>query len=177
VSGTFAPLWITSPGNWLGGIFRRCASELIGFAFRISDAPHDFDPDRLSKCRIPASVISLIEGVQPYHVGKESLGLIKALVDEQKHRLPVLTIAFATTAEMPVAEDDYVVIGRNLSGGVRFELGADGLLYPDHADVGGDVAVFLALKDAAVPATPVDVVLEQMAECVAEIIPIFEPLF
>jgi hypothetical protein len=44
-------------------------------------------------------------------------------------------------------------------------------------EVDGQIAVFVALKDFSVPAAPVDILMEQIVKCVADILPRFDPLF
>jgi hypothetical protein len=51
----------------------------------------------VSKYSIPGAVMALIESVQPYHAGNEALGLLIDLVNEDKHRLPLFTIAKVRT--------------------------------------------------------------------------------
>jgi hypothetical protein len=99
--------------------------------FPISETPQDFKPDRLTKYGIPATVVSLIESVQPYHAGYETLALLKLLVNQDKHCLPLLALATATTAEMQVFQDGEVTIEGKITGGVALKLGAEGLFHPD----------------------------------------------
>jgi hypothetical protein len=51
---------------------------------------------------VPAVAIDLMESVQPYQAGYEPLGLLSDLVNEDKHRLPLLTVAYLDTASIRV---------------------------------------------------------------------------
>src|SRR5262249_25301187 len=44
-------------------------------------------------CGVPAATISVIESVQSYHAGYEPLDHLHVLVNVDKHRLPLLTVA------------------------------------------------------------------------------------
>jgi hypothetical protein len=58
---------------------------------------------QLARYSVPATVIDLIESIQPYQTGYESLGLLTSLVNRDKHCLPLLTIATANTTSIDVA--------------------------------------------------------------------------
>jgi hypothetical protein len=54
-------------------------------------------------CGVPAAAINEIERVQPYNAGFEPIGTLSQLVNEDKHRLPVLTVAYADTTSIEVS--------------------------------------------------------------------------
>jgi len=60
--------------------------------FPISDKS-PLDTRNLAKYGIPVVALNLIESVQPYHKGHEPTAVIRDLSNEDKHRLPVLTVA------------------------------------------------------------------------------------
>jgi hypothetical protein len=55
---------------------------------------------KLENIPLPAEAIDIIESVQPYHSGNESLALLSHLGNQDKHCLPLLTIAYAKTARL-----------------------------------------------------------------------------
>lgn len=65
----------------------------------------------LARYSVPTAAIDLIESLQPYHAGYEPLELLSALGNEDKHRLPLLTLASANTAAINVS----VIAGPPLS--------------------------------------------------------------
>lgn len=108
---------------------------------------------------VPPPVIALIESVQPYHTGYEPLGILNALVNQDKHCFPVLTVAHIENSSIDVAVQGSplgtcvlhppgsaaIVTGHNvvtmsvrrlrlddhsLHGRVRLQLQADELLTP-----------------------------------------------
>jgi hypothetical protein len=108
--------------------------------FPLARKAADFKPKPLAdKHSFPASAISLIESVQPYQAGHEPLGLLNSLVNEDKHCLPLLTIAYANSASIEVrvagppaeivmyqpAGSKAVIIGHASSGMIVQRLPAD----------------------------------------------------
>jgi len=49
---------------------------------------------------VPAAARDLIDGIQPYRAGYEPLSLLNRLINSDKHRLPLLTVAYAETASI-----------------------------------------------------------------------------
>jgi len=81
--------------------------------FPIFDNPTDFrtkSPSCLmpTKYNIPAGAIAIVEGVQPYNAGHESLRLLSGIVNTEKHCVPLMTIAHPDTASMMVVTDSTV---------------------------------------------------------------------
>jgi hypothetical protein len=126
---------------------------------------------QLINCGVPAGATALIESVQPYHAGYKPLELLNVLVNEDKHRLPLFTVAYAKTESIKViAPDGFAVHG----------CAVDSLwIALDAADSGkmqvyGQVAVFVSLQNPLMPREPVGITLAQIFKCVANIIPRFE---
>jgi hypothetical protein len=119
----------TEPPLDLGCIFGDCLTNLRSsldyiaweLAVRHSPAPvvegkdiiyfplakdaTDFGTKRradLARYSIPAPALDLIESVQPYHTGYESLRLLTTLGNKDKHRLPLLTVGQADTSSIQV---------------------------------------------------------------------------
>jgi hypothetical protein len=164
------------------------------------------------KYSVPASAIDIMESVQPYHSGYEQLGLLSDFVNEDKHRLPLLTIAYVNTASIqisiqgpPIAQ---IVLQPPGSVATVAEFGASGMTVenlgggkfsassmvgrqtagdatspaatpesPRSMKVDGKVTVFVAIKNGPVPLEPVERTLEQILNCVANIIPLFDGFF
>jgi hypothetical protein len=132
----------------------------------------------LSKYGVPAQAVDEIERVQPYHTGYELLGLLHALVNEDKHRLPLLTLAHASANELEIRTPQGRIIG---SGGLTtlttpaFSLTAEDATSGDDVEVNAQVTVFVTLQNVAMPRAPIDRTLELIVKCVADVIPRFEP--
>ena len=163
------------------------------------------------KYSVPPPATALIESVQPYHFGYESLGILNALVNEHKHCFPVLTVAYADTTSIDLTVEGpplgtcvmhppgskAIVMGHNVfSMSVRRltveDLGPDGmpdpsklcnrptppdeiaLQQPTTIKVDGEVSVFVAIQHASVPLIPVERTLEQIVNCVRDIVPKFD---
>jgi hypothetical protein len=116
----------------LGGIFGDCLGNLRAsldyiawqLATRYSPKPLVFGKDNiyfplakdaagfsgnsrpsLAKYSIPAAALDIVESVQPYQPGYDPLGLLHRLGNEDKHCLPLLTVAYADTASIEVTVD------------------------------------------------------------------------
>jgi hypothetical protein len=163
-------------------------------------------PKLENRFSFPTSVVDVIESVQPYQAGYESLGLLSKLVKSDKHRLPLLTVATPDANSI-----NCTVSGITLTLVSTGTPPADGVIAPvidpnspevqrmaaliqeiqrnaalpgtteveDPPDVKMDyeVEVFVSLKDFPVPREPVDVTLTNIFKCVSDIVPRFEPFF
>jgi hypothetical protein len=134
--------------------------------------------DRLAKRRIPMAAIAEIKAVQPYTPGYEPLWLLHELVNTDKHRMPILTLA-----QVPV----FMTL-TDRAGSVSYGSGTfQGHVAPLDKTVDGKVATEVSVKmddkvattvtfkDDAMPRESVDRTLEQIIATVAKIIPRFEP--
>lgn len=139
----------------------------------------------------PAPAVSIIESVQPYNAGNDSLGLLSSLTNIDKHCLPLLAIAYTDTVLSQILPNEKITLqGADGSpdGGAILQLvgvsaasetAAPGSLeqHPPSVKVEGQVGVFVTLQNVPVPPEPVDRTLEQIVKCVANIIPPFDPFF
>jgi hypothetical protein len=155
--------------------------------FPITTDVHVFSKKRapdLSKYNIPAPTISLIESVQPYNAGYSSLADLDAIVNEDKHRLPLFTRGVADesgslSVEILLADGD--VISHEFGHGTRHRIhfpAADSTILPvppENVKVDSELSGFIAFQNAAMPFAPVDVTLDQIVKTVSNIIPMFEP--
>src|SRR5580658_216761 len=115
---------------------------------------------------VPTTAIDEIESVQPYARGDHPLGLLKLLVDSDKHRLPVLTrgavrgvtvvIQHTGPATLPAGSDP----------------SASGKKQP--VDMRAQLAIFVALQEPEMPREPVERTLENIVKGVADVIDRFE---
>lgn len=180
--------------------------QASGIHFPLQKIAADFSSNarpKLEDLAFPAAAIDLIESVQPYQAGYESLGLLNSLVNTDKHKLPMLTIATADTSElvMKLGETkisliftdtlpDGAILAKPVdprsAEGIKvaqtiqeFQRQAASPLLPGEqpgeVKVDGEVTVFVSLKDSPVPREPVHVTLTKIFKCVSDIVPRFEP--
>ena len=134
-------------------------------------------------CGIPASTISIIESVQPYHAGYESLNSLDLLVRTDKHRTLLLCGLFMESAgSVSIYRGNR--LAWTMSGMVRTttNLAAFGPSFLPATDysvkVNEQPTVLVALKDIPTPGANTFVgVLEQIIKCVRDIVPRFEGVF
>ena len=126
----------------------------------------------LSKYKIPADAIREIENVQPYPGRDKALWLLHALVNSDKHRLPVLVGGQEGRTMIAVSHggSEY---GRDLKTNPKWDTSE----VPDDMHVNGQVSVYVAINDPAVPRIPVERLLENIVKRVADIIPRFDRFF
>jgi hypothetical protein len=136
-------------------------------------------------CGVPAPAMIEIESVQPYHAGYGSLGLLSVLVNDGKHRLPVLTIASVGVNELKalveVCDGGRVIAEATAGGDISFTLGRATPGSPPRrtreVKVDCQPALAVSISNPLVPQMPVDLLLGRIYKCVASIIPRFDPFF
>jgi hypothetical protein len=139
-------------------------------------APHPTRVKRfatLAMRQLPKTILDTLEAAQPYQPGKESLFWLRDLVNKDKHRMPILTIGCIPKADfLKVVHGVKTIIAANVSGALNHtdaNIGQTGVRVDCHP------TIFVMLKDhPALPRIPVDVLLQQIIDCVANIIPRFE---
>jgi len=151
-----------------------------------------FNANALAKYSIPANAIGAIESVQPYQAGYERLAAIPDLTNEDRHRLPLLTLARVSGTSIRFRDDKGktifgivgAVVGEGFTGhlsGAGIALNALGTsqpaLSPENVKVEAQATVFVAFQNSVMPREPVDRTLEQMVECVARVVPRFDSFF
>jgi hypothetical protein len=117
--------------------------------------------DRLAQRGIPAAAIDEIKMAQPYHRKQFHLWWLHELVNTDKHRMPLLTLAY-----VPV-----FAFMTDASGRVRHTSGQ----ITGHVEALDEITV--TFQDVSVPHAPVDWTLEQIIKKVVDIIPRFDPFF
>jgi hypothetical protein len=140
--------------------------------------PDSFTNDGRSKS-VPATALALLKRAQPKNAGYELLGILRDLVNEDKHRLPLLT--YATTSSITDLQVEFPggVFRSNIVAGSLTLATADPSqppINPENVKVDGDATVFVTLKNVAAP-DPVDRLLENLVKCVAGIVGDFEKVF
>jgi hypothetical protein len=137
-----------------------------------------------ARYKVPAHVLDEVELVQPYHAGYEPLALLYLLVNQDKHRLPVLTIGhvdsgsitlwYGRTAEdiAPAESDiDASRIAFKTSTPISFAL-------PDReVQVNPEVTMFVAFDNPTMPREPVEVTLENILKCAQIVLGRFQRFF
>jgi hypothetical protein len=110
--------------------------------------------------KIPDPVIAELRAVQPYNTGYESLGLLNALINIDKHRLPILTLAGISgfTIRIPRSTD----MPPNLMPETK------------RSDVNTQATITVTWEDITMPREPVHRTLTNIFETVADVVPKFD---
>ena len=132
--------------------------------------------------KIPAAVLSIIEQVQPYNAGYEPLGCLYLLVNQDKHRLPLLTVGCVAATTIDI---DYG--GGHFTTSIGFGSNAakthpdspfTPATQPEPVNVQVEVAGFVAFDDPAMPRESVVVTLQKIVTTIRDsVIPKFDPVF
>jgi len=134
-------------------------------------------------CGVPAEAIGVIESVQPYHAGYQSLGSLDLLVRTDKHRALLLCGSFMESAGA-IAIYHGSSLAWKASGMTRMEMNLAAFSPPRgpaseyRVEVEEEPTLLVALKDFPSPPTLTYVgVLENILKCVTNIIPRFKQFF
>jgi hypothetical protein len=148
-------------------------------SFPISNLPSDAGyVNRLTSLanrKIPAVAIDEIKAVQPYNEAYQPLWWLHELVNTDKHRMPILTLAYVP----------FFAWGTEPDGTIRpvVHWGGPGREAVPTAEEAAamrmehQVAVCVTFQDVSMPREGVDRTLENIVKCVADIVPRFEPFF
>jgi len=140
--------------------------------------------NRLTNRKIPAGAITEIHATQPDNIGYGPLWWLYELVGADKHRLPLVTFAHLSGAEMRVFKEIsgvFTALGHSV-GASSFSL-TDSTFVTEDPSIGHQMhvdcqaAVFVALQDVTVPRMPVDAALQQIVKCVANTVVRFDQFF
>lgn len=134
--------------------------------------------NRLAEKKIPATAIQHIRDIQPNNRGYEPLGWLHALSNDDKHRMPLLTISEIESAEIVIMLGNIrtVTSGRQAAQGVNLDtMGMP--IDREQVQVDSQASLYVAFADSGVPPIPVDAALDQIIKCVANVVPRFEPIF
>lgn len=151
-------------------------------AFPISEGPADPGHvghvdrlNRLAKRKIPTTAINEIKAVQPYNSGDLALWWLHRLVNTDKHRVPLLTKAYAGShaSIYPVGEDTAEIIHPDGTRQRNAYVEINGV----QVKMQHTLSLQVTLKDVLMPRGPIDRTLEQIIETVANVVPRFNRFF
>lgn len=169
------------PTDWKEGQQRRIIFPIIPSKPDFTKV--DGSTKLLREANIPAPALDVIESVQPYHAGYESLKSLNLLVNRDKHRTLLLCASFVesagnfsvyhrgklawTVSGMTEMSMNLAAFSPSLVGSTDFKM-----------TVEGKPTVLIAIKDFPVPPKLVWVgILEQILKCVTNIVPRFDQFF
>lgn len=138
---------------------------------------------RLAKRGFPTGAIQVVKDVQADVSGNPALQWLYELVNTDKHRTPILTVASFSAAQIELRDfrnRDWLIRSDVIRFGVTIDTKEPDLLafVRDHPmNVNVQASVQIACQDVAVPDVPIERTLEQIIETVANIIPRFDPFF
>jgi hypothetical protein len=127
---------------------------------------------------VPADTIRELEAVQPYPGRDQSLWSLYLLVNQDKHRLPLLTVCAIQGADVyAVVHGVWTQIAGNITDDqISVGYTAENPLESDHVKMQIQATVFVTFDDVAMPREPIDRTLEQIIKTVAEVIRRFDTL-
>ena len=146
--------------------------------------------DAFADRKVPAAICDEIRAVQPHNAGYEPLEWLHKLVNDDKHRLPVLVMGVLGGIDISIAE-----LGDNVdppmrasgTGGRDVGVGYYGFINPnlptndptsrDRMQVDTEGTGYVALEDGLMPDEPVERTLEKIVKTVANVVPLFDPFF
>jgi len=136
--------------------------------FPICHAPTEFDNryvKLLADYKIPDPVVADLRAVQPYNAGYEALALLNVLINVDKHRLPILTLAEISGFKLIIRHTT------NSDSNIPPKFNSAGSQNPD-VDIQPTVAV--TWEDVTMPREPVHRTLKEIFETVADVVPKFD---
>jgi hypothetical protein len=131
------------------------------------------------------AALDLLQSMQPTVAGYERLKTLNDLVNEDKHRLPLLTVAVIkprhisviTTETPPCTVISFPTLPVwSTAGGFVADLSLEGLR-PEDVKVVSDGSTFITFENPLMPREPAELTLDKIVKCVTDIVPRFEPLF
>jgi len=131
------------------------------FYFPICATPTEFDNGYKklpADHKIPDPVIAELRAVQPYNTGYESLSLLNTLINADKHRLPILTLA--EISGFTIVEADVQPRFLNFSE-------AESCMHTQ-------ATIAITWEDITMPREPVHRTLTNIFETVADVVPKFD---
>lgn len=134
----------------------------------------------LAKRKIPARALGHINRSHHAYAGYQAFNWLRILVNDDKHRMPVLTVGDYPYMSIELAPNPtmrllnmgpaMLVIPRN-----RTTEGSPGTV--SDMPMKAQVPIYVTFQDVAMPREPVERTLEQIIETVANIIPRFDGFF
>jgi len=167
---------------WQIGLKFRTPPVVVG-----KDKPYYLAPHTLTRngATVDPTAFALLQSMQPTVAGYEPLKTLNQLVNEDKHRLPLLTVAVIKPRHISVITTETpprTVISFptppvwSTTGGFVVDLSLEGLRPEDVQVISGGSA-FITFENPLMPREPAEFTLDKIVKCVADIVPRFEPLF
>lgn len=130
------------------------------------------NPCRLKDYQFPAPVNDMIKSVQPYNAGYEPLAQLYFLVNEDKHRLPLIVKGELKSGDISVTHRGVDVRAISSATDVRFNTSDPGLAPydPSAVKVHAQVTPFVALAYSGMKGEPVDRTVERIYLCVDRVV-------
>jgi hypothetical protein len=155
-----------------------------------TDQPYISKINGFANRKMPVLAIHEIKRAHHQCAAYEPLWWLHELVNEDKHRMPLLTIAGISSFGLTFSQATSVSAIQRRAGGIYISASSvTSISSPSHftsnsvalqsgaMHVDGQASVFVALQDVAMPREPVERTLEQIIETVANVIPRFEQFF
>jgi hypothetical protein len=146
----------------------------------VGDKIYYLRPDSFTRGQATMDSVAMarLQAAQPATAGYEPLATLRDLVNEDKHRLLLLTVAmvpFMFRIWLGGTVED-ISFPPDHAGAARLSYFLRGAPR-EYVRVQGYPFVYVALQNPPVPQEPVDVTLENLIKCVARAVATFEPLF
>jgi hypothetical protein len=130
------------------------------------------NPGRFKHYNFPAAALHKIESVQPYNAGYECLAQLYFLVNEDKHRLPLIVQGELKSGDIELRYRGVEFRATSSATDVSFNT-RDPRLAPYRASdmyVDGQVTPFVALAYASMKGEPVETTAERIVSCVRGVV-------
>ncbi|MBI3791214.1 MAG: hypothetical protein HY275_10095 [Gemmatimonadetes bacterium] len=150
-------------------------------SFPLYSDPLKYDaaiPQRLKRYNIPDVASDLIKSVQPYNAGYEPLALLYVLVNQDKHRLPLVTKGQVDSGDIRIIHGGAYLTAQSAATSVAFQTPSPSDLARAGRDVKVDaqVTTFVAFQDPTMPREPVEIILGRIRDCVDRVVNAFIPI-
>lgn len=122
--------------------------------------------------KVPTPALDEIKRVQPHNAGYEPLAQLYVLVNQDKHRLPLLLKGQLKTGDIRLTYRNAEFRADSSASNVAFKT-TDPRLAPYNASdmkVDGQVTPFIAFADPGMPREPVEVTVERITACVRDVV-------
>jgi hypothetical protein len=133
---------------------------------------------RLKYYKLSAEAIREITDAQPYNAGQESLFALYHLVNQDKHRLPILALAKFDEGRWSLSVGNARIFGAGVSS-MSLSAREAPFTVNDGANVKvqAKLTVFVAFANVAMAPVPVERTLQEIIKTIANVIPRFDPFF
>lgn len=141
----------------------------------------NFAANKGTHYKFPATVVDKITAVQPYNRGYEPLGLLHILVNQDKHRLPLLVEGHVKTEDFSISHGGQAATIRE-STATSVAINTPPPMMPSgrqpQVEVKAEVlAKFVAFGDPLMPRKAVEITLAEILKCVEGVVNDFKVFF